>query len=292
VNQKTMLLVLLSGILITTTQAAEKKKISVKVEEAKRESVADILQYPAQIQAKERSVVMSEIQGNLLEITVSLGQSVKVGDTVAIVQNTMPGYEFSKAKLISPIEGIVSEFYAPVGSRLTQNTKILEIFNPKKLHALIDIPAKELGSLKGENTGRFTNRELEIDAQIKIIGVSPYIHPITGTATAEIEFLDNTEKLQPGLLGSAIFRVKERDTFLIPETAITYLGNKPKIGIISEGKYQLRDIKLGSRRAGKIEVTEGITEKETIVVRASGFVAEGEEVLLEGQQDKAAGAKL
>lgn len=263
--------------------AAEKKKPSVKVVNVIEESVADLLQFPAQIQAKERSVIISEAQGNLIEITVSLGQKVKAGDTVAILQNTMPGYEFSKARLKSPIDGVVSQLFSPVGSKLMANAKILEIFNPNKLHAMIDIAAKDIGPLQLHSLGTFKHKDLGIEAKVKVLGVSPYIHPVTGTASAELEFLGDVANLNPGLIGSVTFRVKERNAYLIPETAITYLGNKPKVGIIEEGKYKLLDIKLGARPAGKIEVTEGLKSNDQLVIRASGFVGEGEEVIIEGQ---------
>ncbi|MEZ4752172.1 MAG: hypothetical protein R3B54_16520 [Bdellovibrionota bacterium] len=112
-------------------------------------------------------------------------------------------------------------------------------------------------------------------------GVSPFVDPATGTAGAELEFKKGPAHLPPGSMGRVYFKVRAHAGFQVPEDAVVYRGKKTLLRVVQESKAKLTPVELGPIRRGLVEIQEGLTEGDTIVVRASQFIADGEEVTVQ-----------
>ena len=84
--------------------------------------------------------------------------------------------------------------------------------------------------------------------------------------------------VQPGSLGLARFRVHERKGLRVPDQALRYKGETPFVRVVVGDIASRRDVKIGPKAQGEVEILNGLKSGEQIVVRSSGFIADGEKV--------------
>jgi HlyD family secretion protein len=64
----------------------------------------------------------------------------------------------------------------------------------------------------------------------------------------------------------------------LPQSAIVTVAGKPTAQVVVNGKVETRAIETGISGNGMVEVRSGVTEGETVIVRAGTFVRDGDQV--------------
>ena len=108
--------------------------------------------------------------------------------------------------------------------------------------------------------------------------------------------LDNSDgRLRPGMLMEVIVQQHVRDTIVIPEAAIEPSGDRHFVMLIeqSDGTTRLarREVAIGERRNGEVEILEGLSADELIVVHGLQLARDGQEARLIGIVDDETGIR-
>jgi multidrug efflux pump subunit AcrA (membrane-fusion protein) len=257
---------------------------------AKVEKFSDELSYPARVVPKINSTVLADADGVVTKIPTVLGQRVGAHQTLVVITHTDPVYQYAPMKVLSPISGVVSAINVAEGSQVTKGDKLASVTDPKKLRVVIEAPAEDLGSLQKGIPAEFRVSGQSDPIAVQLQGVSPFVDPATGTATCEFDVnlrrtasttAATSTPLAPGIVGRIVMSVHQRMGIRIPEYAVVYRDQLPYSRIYENGKIRFSALKLGKKQDGFVEVLSGIKEKDTVVERASRFVADGEAVQLD-----------
>lgn len=261
-----------------------KKLKSVFIKTAKKQEIFDSFAYPATVEAVVNALVISESQGIVERISSPLGQKVKINESLVKVRHTDPIYKYKPVTLKAPVSGVVSQVFVSEGSLVSKGQKILQVTDPDKIKVKIEIGAKDLQFIKKGLEGNFTSKANSKDIKLRVLGVSPFVNPATGTATAELELSSIKDKLIPGVLGKVVFKSNIHQGFVFVENAIYYLGKKTYVRLTEEleNKYLIKkvEVKLGQKRRGQVEILSGLKDGMMVIERASGFLPEGAEVAI------------
>lgn len=145
----------------------------------------------------------------------------------------------------------------------------------------------ELAALVGE--GELSRLAVGASAQVTPVGsdksftgevwqLSPTIDPTTRQGEARIA-LSYDRALRPGGFASARLATGGIDAPMLPESAIQNDAEGPFVYVVDkEDRVRRRAIKTGLVTAAGITVVEGLTGGERIVLRAGGFLFEGDKV--------------
>lgn len=128
---------------------ADKKK-SVFIKEARSSEVFDLFTFPAKVVPEVNSLILSESQGIISGLPVTLGQKVKKNQILVKVEHTDPVFKYQPVFLRSPINGVVSKVFFSQGSQITKGEKIMMVTDPKQVKILIEIPSKDLAHYRPE----------------------------------------------------------------------------------------------------------------------------------------------
>lgn len=255
---------------------------SVFVRKVQAEQIADILTYPARVRAKINATVLSENEGIISQVLVTLGQRVQAQQTLMVLKHTDPVYQYAPVQIPAPISGIVSAVDVTVGSHVLQGQKLAAVINPSQLEIQVEIPAQDLATIHQGMMGEFKLPGQEALLNIRVLGVSPFVDPNTGTALAQLDIIHRTHALlSPGMQGQVTFKANSHLGFLIPDTAVIYKGKETYIRVIENKKVKQIAAVLGSKQRGSVEVLKGLYSGAELVERSSRFVAEGEAVNVE-----------
>ena len=192
---------------------------------------------------------------------------------------------------VAPRDGIVIERKAIEGMRAQPGDVLFRVADPSVVWAMVDVAERDLGALVvGQpavvKARGFANREFAG----KIDVIYPQVNKETRTARVRIELPNPDIALLPDMYVDAEINTGNPEPVLaIPETAVLDTGSRQAVFIDKgNGRFEPRDIKIGARGDGYVEVIDGVSNGEAVVVSAN-FLIDAESNLnaaLKGFSDK------
>jgi membrane fusion protein, copper/silver efflux system len=175
----------------------------------------------------------------------------------------------------APRDGIVLERNAIEGMRAQPGDVLFRVADTSVVWAMIDVAERELGALAvGQpvvvKARSFPGRQFPG----KISVVYPQVNRETRTARVRIELPNPDLALLPDMYVDAEISTGSPEPVLaIPESAVLDTGSRQAVFVDKgEGRFEPRDVKLGHRGDGYVEVREGISDGEPVVVSANFLI--------------------
>jgi len=104
--------------------------------------------------------------------------------------------------------------------------------------------------------------------------IYPHLMAQTRTARLRVELPNPDEVLRPEMYVDAEIEAGTPDPVLtVPDSAVLDSGTRRAVLVDKgEGRFEPREVKLGRRGGGYVEVTEGLTEGEAVVTSANFLI--------------------
>lgn len=251
-----------------------------------RAEIADELSYPARAEAKVNAAILAETEGVVTRIKTPLGHAVKRSQSLMVLQQTDPIYQFAPAPVKSAVTGVVSSMEVTEGSRVTKGQRLATVTDPKSLRVSVEIPAQDLSVMQPGLKAQLSLPGVSEMIPVTLQGISPHVDSATGTASAEFEpSVRDLVRLRPGMVGKVHLKVNARQAFSVPEDALVYRKQETLLRIVEEGKTKSVPVVLGRRFRGRVEILSGLADNMNVIERTSGFVAEGEAVKVQAEEE-------
>ena len=84
--------------------------------------------------------------------------------------------------------------------------------------------------------------------------------------------------LKPGMFLNVTLSNDEREALVIPEEALTPEAERQFVYVVADGKVSKREVRIGGRRPGTVEVIAGLSAGERVIVEGTQKVREGASV--------------
>jgi Cu(I)/Ag(I) efflux system membrane fusion protein len=104
--------------------------------------------------------------------------------------------------------------------------------------------------------------------------IYPHLNAQTRTASIRIEVPNPDEALRPEMYVDAEIETATPDPVLaVPESAVLDSGARQAVLVDKgDGRFEPREVKLGRRGGGYIEITDGLAEGEAVVTSANFLI--------------------
>ena len=193
----------------------------------------------------------------------------------------------------APIAGVVSARHIKVGNTINVNDRTFQVTDLDPLIAEVHVPEREFAKLRSEQAATIVVDALAgTNFAGRVQRISPTLDPATGTFKATIEVLDPRHQLKPGMFARVGIVLERRTAALrIPRGAIVEAEGAPTVFVANGDKAEQRSIKTGLTNAGLIEVVEGLTGDERIVVVGQNGLKSGSTIRLIDESPRAAVAE-
>ncbi|WP_051414098.1 efflux RND transporter periplasmic adaptor subunit [Pseudoxanthomonas suwonensis] len=190
----------------------------------------------------------------------------------------MTRLELSYTTVEAPISGVVASRSIKPGNFVQINTPILRIVDDSRLEATLNVPERELATMKAGLPVL-----MQVDAlpgrafQGVVDRVAPVVDAGSGTFRVIAAF-DGGGALQPGMFGRIRIDYDQRpDALVVPRVALLDDGD-PAMFVIRDGKASRVPVKVGYADGEWIEVREGIKPGEQVVTAGKVALREGSAV--------------
>jgi membrane fusion protein (multidrug efflux system) len=121
-----------------------------------------------------------------------------------------------------------------------------------------------------------------------VTGIDSRIDPATRSVTVRAVVPNPERLLKPGLLMRVDLLKNEREVLVVPEEALTPSGREMHVMVVDRSQSPAvadrRNIAVGARKPGKVEVLDGLAPGELVVVHGALKVRPGQPVRVMAEQ--------
>ena len=177
----------------------------------------------------------------------------------------------------APFAGVLGIRQVSAGSLVTPSTSIATLDDIERMHVDFQVPEAELASLtKGDKVTATSVAYPGRSFDGIVATIDTRVDPGTRAITVRADFINADHALRPGmLLDIRMFR-PERQALVIPEIAVVQVGRDSFVyRVKADHSVERADISSGARRAGVVEVRDGLKAGDRIVVDGTGKLRPG-----------------
>ena len=188
--------------------------------------------------------------------------------------------DISDRQVRAPFAGVLGIRQVSPGSLVTPTTAIATLDDIARMHVDFQVPEAQLASLQiGDKVSgssiAYPGRAFEGE----VSAVDARVDPGSRAVTVRADFANADHALRPGmLLDIRLFR-PERQALVIPEIAVVQVGRDSYVfRVKDDASVERADVKTGTRRAGVVEIIDGLKAGERIVVDGTGKLRPGSRI--------------
>ena len=175
----------------------------------------------------------------------------------------------------SPVSGVVMEKKAMQGMRFMPGETLFQIADLSAVWVVADVFEQDLALVKTGSKAKVTLNAYpgqEFDA--KVVYVYPTLKAETRTVPVRFEIANPRQQLKPAMFAQVEIPVMGKGKVLtVPNSAVIDSGTRRIVLVqLGEGRFEPREVKLGSRSENYVEVMDGVKDGEQVVVAANFLI--------------------
>ncbi|MGE0646080.1 MAG: efflux RND transporter periplasmic adaptor subunit [Nitrospira sp.] len=201
---------------------------------------------------------------------------------VALAQaETNLAYSYIRA----PFAGYIAERNLDTGSYVSSATAststmsrgIMSLHDIDKVRVLIEVVERDIPLVKvGQKAELRAEAYPDQIFEGTVTRIVQALNRATRTMTVEVDLLNRDRRLKGGMFARVEVLVGTRlQALQIPIDAVSRLENAQYVYLVEEGKARRVDITIGVRQGNYVEITNGLTGHETVIVSGKDLVHDG-----------------
>jgi len=247
----------------------------------------DTAQVGAELAIAEAALADSESQYNRshdLFLTQALSRA-NLDQLEATLKSDRARVTAAKARLAdniirAPFDGVTGFRRASLGSLVNPGTVITTLDDSSLIKLDFTVPQTHLYLLKKNLKIAATTSGLPNTAfEGRITTLDSRVDPITRSITVRAELPNKEGLLKPGMFMTVKLQGDVTEALLVPEEALVPEQGRVYVFVVQDGTAQRREIHIGRRRPGDVEVVTGLTEGDHVIIEGTQKVRDGVKVV-------------
>ncbi len=196
----------------------------------------------------------------------------------------------AQRSIVAPFSGVVGLRNVSVGMFAQPGTPLSTIDDDSSMLLDFSVPEVFLGTLAVGNkiiatTSAYPDQEYEglVD------GIDSRINPVTRSIIVRARIPNQNYSLRPGMLMRVELERSPRLALMAPEEAISPNGDRSFVLIAANRDGQLkaerREVTLGARRAGEVEIIKGLKEGDLVITHGGIKVRNGSAISILAEEN-------
>lgn len=285
----------------------------VALEAQRAESDARIVRAAAGIAQAEAAIAEADATRAEADATLARIRTLRATGTASIqeLDSRVAAAKAAEARANSARQGLAqarAELAALEASRKELEVRMArtEIRAPEA--GLVASRAARLGAIASAQSGPlFTiiaGGDIELEAEVPEVAmarisvgqparVTPagFSEPVTGAVRLVSPEINRTSRLgkvrvalprrtgiRAGAFAAGQIEIERRQVVALPLSAVIASDKGAQVQVVVAGKVENRPVRTGMRADGQVEIVEGVSAGETVLLRAGGFVRAGDRI--------------
>jgi membrane fusion protein (multidrug efflux system) len=191
----------------------------------------------------------------------------------------------AKTRIVAPFNGIIGIRRVSVGDYIKEGQDLATLEDVSSLKVDFRLPEQLLPSLRPGQTVEITTDTMPGKRYAAILDAIDPLVDQNGRAIVLRARLPNSDlQLRPGMFVRTRLILEERaNAMVVPEEAIVPVGADEYVFRVVDGKAQRAKVRTGLRRAGQVEIVEGLGPDDVVVTAGQIKLRDGVAVAVPGK---------
>lgn len=262
---------------LETGQKVAKGDLLLRLDD--RQARADLKIIEAQLADARRQYDRARQLRSNNSISQSQVDELRTAVDVAEAQRQSARVRLENHRIEAPFAGVVGLSDISVGAYLTSGTSVTTLDSTDRMELNFAIPERFLGQVALEQPVSaaspaypdrvFTGKLAELGSRINELSRTLPVRAL----------IDNPDgQLRPGQFMSATLTLRERNALVIPEQAVMIRGDEKYVFVAEDGIARRMSVTLGSRMPGRVEVVDGLTMDDRVIVTGQDRLSSGDRI--------------
>ena len=252
---------------------AQARKLDLKLATAAVRPMSELLNLNGEVRpvAGKQAQVSTRISGQITQIYVALGQSVRIGQKLARVQSRLVGNPPPSVDILAPMSGVIDAMSATVGQSVEPATTLFQIRDGSEVNIVARVYEEDLGKIQigqNANVSLLSYPDKRFAGKVTLIG--PSLDPLSRTVEVWVMLSNAEGLLKPNLFARIGVLLREEATALtIPNAAIIEANGEKFVFVKQKSDYARIEISTGTQDDNYTEVTDGLIPGDAVVTQGN-----------------------
>jgi len=186
-------------------------------------------------------------------------------------------------RVVAPFSGVITRRNVDVGDLIDLSGKpLFTLSQTDPLRVYVNVPQSYAQLVKPGQPVVVTQGELRGQSfKGTVARTAASIDTNTRTMQVEIALPNKEGTLMPGAYVQVSLPLQATQSLLVPTNALLFRGEGSRVALVDKaGKVKLRAVTLGRNYGENVEVIDGVTRTDVLVLNPSDSLADGDEVAM------------
>ena len=194
----------------------------------------------------------------------------------ARAQHRLATLELSYTTVVAPISGVIASRSIKTGNFVQINTPIFRIVDNSRLEATLNVPERELATLRAGQPVTLVADALPGKRFTGTVDrIAPVVDSGSGTFRVVSTFDGGAQSLQPGMFGRIRIDYDQRSNALVVPRLALLDDGEPAVFRVSEGKVARVPVTLGYAEGAWVEIRDGLAAGDQVVTAGKVALRDG-----------------
>lgn len=187
----------------------------------------------------------------------------------------------AQATVRAPFAGIAGLAEVSVGDYVTAGTELVTLVDPSELEVDFRLAERSFPALREGLALQLRSDALPGESfGARVTAIDPQVDPRNRSVGVRARIEDGRGLLRPGMYARVDLVLETvPDAVRIPEQAVMPRGRRNFVYVIEDGKAQLREVMLGMRADGEVQVVSGVAAGELVITAGWQKIGPGAAVM-------------
>lgn len=184
----------------------------------------------------------------------------------------------------SPVTGFVAKRLVDPGAFVTQNVTLLSVVDISTVRLVVNLVERDLRKVSvGAGASVTVDAYPGEEFSGRVARVAPVLDPATRTAEMEVEIVNPTGRLKPGMYARVrMTSARKANALVVPKAAVVDAQGRKGVYMVQKNQAVFRAVSLGLEEPDRIEVTDGLNEGDAVVTTGASALRDGARVQVAG----------
>ncbi|QTL04836.1 efflux RND transporter periplasmic adaptor subunit [Aquabacter sp. L1I39] len=184
-----------------------------------------------------------------------------------------------RTEVRSPEAGVILTRDARVGSIVlsTRSDPLFRIAKNGAIDLEAEVPEASMPRIAVGQRVEVTPAGFTKPVQGEVRLISAQLDKSTRLGNVEIALPENAQ-LRPGTYARGLIEIGRREGLVVPQSAVLFDAKGAYVLVVTDGIVAERRVEPGLKDDGRVELVHGVSASDQVVVRAGGFLREGDHV--------------
>jgi RND family efflux transporter MFP subunit len=188
-------------------------------------------------------------------------------------------FDLSQTQVVSPFSGYITERKVELGQTVRNLDPLFRLGAFSPLEADVHLSERDARRVRPGQKATIALGAGSEQAEGEVLRVSPVVDNSTGTVKVTLTLQPPSRLFKPGAFVRADIETDSREkTTLIPKRALVQQDGQTFVFVADGEQAQRREVTLGYESEGAVEILNGVSLGENVVVAGQGNLKEGSKI--------------